>query len=62
MTIQDDIFDVADVLKGKPESKTFKRITAHLVRIEGEADQSAEVLRRLREGLSALRHLEKMGR
>ena len=39
MSLQDDIFDIADILKGKPEAKQFERICAHLYETESENER-----------------------
>lgn len=54
MALQDDIFDVQDALKGKPESKSFNRIIKHLNAIETNYETQEKVLSALGAGLRAL--------
>jgi cell fate (sporulation/competence/biofilm development) regulator YmcA (YheA/YmcA/DUF963 family) len=39
MSLQDDIFDIREALKGKPEAKAFKRIEAHINNLDAVFEQ-----------------------
>jgi hypothetical protein len=60
MGIQDDIFDVSDALKNKPEAKAFKRIVKYLAMLEKTDDENSNILSRLRDGFAAIRDLYKV--
>jgi len=38
MSVQDDIFDIEDVLKGKREYKQFQDIISYIAKIENDLD------------------------
>lgn len=59
MALQDDIFDVIDVLKGKPESKSFTRILNHLRIVEQRDETQEKVLSALGAGLRAVDWIRK---
>jgi hypothetical protein len=54
MSIQDDIFDVADALKGKPEAEAFDRICQHYFEVENNEEINGRILADIGRGLSAL--------
>lgn len=41
MSIQDDVFDVAAALEGKPERQAFARVVERLARVESDRDDAA---------------------
>lgn len=53
MSIQDDIFDVRDMLEGKPEAKAFDRICRTFYRLEADSNH----LTRLCKNLSEVREI-----
>lgn len=54
MSIQDDIFDVLDALKGKPEDKAFQRILARFQTAETNELNYEKVINAIAEGRKAL--------
>lgn len=59
MSLQDDIFDVRDALKKRPEAKGFDRIVEALNYAETTADEATKDLSAIRNGLRALKKLMK---
>lgn len=57
MSLQDDIFDVAAVLKKKPEAKSFERLINHFNIIEQELDDARDLVNSLRAGMKAFKTL-----
>jgi len=51
MSLQDDIFDVAHALEGKPEAVLFEEICTTFFKFEEQADQFSSELRQLKESL-----------
>lgn len=61
MSIMDDVFDVREALKGKPEQKAFKRIEDALWRMENALSERNSTLEALRRGAIALKGLADRG-
>jgi hypothetical protein len=57
MAMQDDIFDVEDALKGKPEAASFDRIYTRFCRMEEENINLNRVFAALKEGARAVKYL-----
>jgi len=50
MSMMDDIFDVRDALKDKPELASFDRITEHLYMLEQAHEEAMTALDAIRAG------------
>ena len=57
MSLQDDIFDIEDALKGKPEAEGFRRIVRALANFEEENDNLEKVFAALKRGAEAVKYL-----
>jgi hypothetical protein len=59
MSIQDDIFDVQDALKDKPEAEAFERIYDHIGKVETRLLKAETTLDTIQDGAAALLSLAK---
>lgn len=59
MSLMDDIFDVRDALKNKPERASFSRIEKALDEAEQERDKAMGIVRGIRSGIEALEIIKK---
>lgn len=60
MSLQDDIFDIQDALKGKPELKTFKKVMKFYSAMEAEHDNNLKILDAVSTGIRALKYIEQI--
>lgn len=53
MALQDDIFDITDALKGKPEKKLFESLCQRFFETETELEKACDALNDIRRGWRA---------